>query len=231
MAPTAEVLEQVVHKLSAKEALEIGKEAYIYFYPLITMDVSRRLMCNVPPNVKPGMGPENNFSSLRSYPDPNFKEVVKPNFDTLYTNAWLNLSKEPMIVTTPDTHGRYYLLPMLDMWSDVFAVPGKRTSGTGAASFGVVPPGWNGKLPEGVQRIDAPTPYVWIIGRTQTNGPQDYEAVHKIQAGYTVTPLSQWGKQVKPVKAVIDPGVDMKTPPLVQAIQCPLPSTSATARN
>jgi hypothetical protein len=128
------------------------------------------------------------------------KAVVRPNFDTLYSSGWLDLTKEPVIVSVPDTDGRFYLLPMLDMWTDVFASPGWRATGTEAGNFLIVPPGWRPdlrdgvikefKLPENTQRIDVPTPYVWIIGRTKTDGPQDYDAVHRIQAGLRQFPLA-----------------------------------------
>ena len=212
---------QQPQRVSQQEAETIAAEAFIYLYPLVTMDVSRRQLTNIEAGKMTGRGPMNSFSHIREFPDANFREVVRPNFDTLYSSGWLDLTKEPIVVSAPDTQGRYYLLPMLDMWSDVFAVPGKRTSGTTAANWAVVPPGWSGKLPAGVERINAPTPYVWIIGRTQTNGPKDYAAVHKVQDGYRMVPLSQWGKTATPARAQIDPSVDMKTPPLRQVNDMP----------
>jgi len=209
---------QAADEISEQEAYKIGIDAYMYFHPIITMDVTRSVMTNLPAGKKPGIGPMNKFHHFRKFPDAEFREVVRPNFDTLYSSAWLDLTKEPLIVTVPNTDDRYYLLPMMDMWSDVFAVPGKRTSGTKAGNFAIVSQGWKGDLPEGVTRIDAPTPYVWIIGRTQTNGPKDYEAVHKVQDGYLITPLSQYGKKIVEAPFKADPTVDMKTPPANQVL-------------
>jgi hypothetical protein len=201
---------------SPEEAQAIAQEAYIYLYPLITMDVTRKQLINTDPKVNPIGGPMNAFTNIRAFPTAEMRAVVRPNFDTLYSSAWLDLTGGPVVVSTADTGGRYFLLPMLDMWTDVFAVPGKRTNGTGAASFAVVPPGWTGTLPEGVERINAPTPYVWIIGRTQTNGVKDYAAVHKVQDGYKITALADWGKTPPKVEQKIDPSVDTKTEPLEQ---------------
>jgi hypothetical protein len=222
---------QAQRAISEQEAHAIAVDAYLYFYPLISIDVTRRQMINVPPGKEPGRGPMNMFSSMGAYPQGTDKAVVRFNFDTLYSSAWLDMTKEPMVVSAPDTGGRYYLLPMLDMWSDVFASPGWRTTGTQASTFLVTPPGWRPdlrdrfieefKLPANTQRIEAPTPIVWIIGRTKTDGPADYAAVHKIQAGYKVTPLSQWGKAPAPVTFTSDPGVDMKTPPKEQVDTMP----------
>lgn len=205
---------KVQQSISEQEAQAIAKEAYCFLYPLISMEITRKQCTNVEAGTKPGFGPMNLFSHMRAYPTADFKTVVRPNFDTLYSIAWLDLSAEPMVVSVPDTQGRYYLLPMLDMWSDVFASPGWRTSGTAAKNFVVAPQNWTGTIPANTTLIHATTPYVWIIGRTKTDGPDDYDAVHKIQDGFKVTPLSGWGKEPKPVVAKIDTSVDMTTPPL-----------------
>ena len=210
--------------ITEEEAHAIGVDAYLYFYSPVTMDLTRKQLTNQEPSPGGIGGPMNRFANVGAFPAADMRVVVRPNFDTLYSSGWLDLTKEPMVVSVPDTGGRYYLLPMLDMWTDVFASPGWRTTGTGAGNFLVTPPGWRRpgdkfveefRLPDNTQRIDAPTPYVWIIGRTKTDGPADYDAVHKIQAGYKITPLSQWGKEPVAPEVKIDPSIDMKTPPKV----------------
>jgi hypothetical protein len=149
---------RAANPISEQEAHSIGVAAYVYFYSLVTMDLTRRQLTNVA-KAEGIHTPMNTFASLGAFPPADMKVVVRLNFDTLYFSAWLDLTKEPMVVSVPDTHGRYYLMPMLDMWTDVFASPGWRTTGTAAGNFAVVPPGWAGSLPADVVRIDAPTPY------------------------------------------------------------------------
>jgi hypothetical protein len=217
--------------LSPAEAQAIAVDAYVYFYPLVTMDLTRKQLINTPPGAGGIGGPANSFTNIPTFPPADMKAVVRPNFDTLYSSAWLDLTKEPTVVSAPDTGGRYYLLPMLDMWTDVFASPGWRTTGTHAQHFLVAPAAWRPdlrerfveefRLPRDTQRIDAPTSHVWIIGRTKTDGPQDYDAVHEIQAGMKVTPLSEWGRTPRPAEVRTDPSVDMKTPPKLQVDAMP----------
>jgi len=220
VAPPA-IAQSAAAAITEQEAAAIAVEAYAYFYPLITMDLTRKQLTNVESGKAALGGPMNTFASAPAFPPADFRAVVRPNFDTLYSSGYLDLTKEPMVVSVPDTGGRYYLLPMLDMWSDVFASPGWRTTGTQAGNFLVTLRGWSGTVPAGFTRIEAPTPYVWIIGRTKTDGPADYDAVHKIQAGYKITPLSEWNKPASPVAARIDPSVDMKTPPKRQVDTMP----------
>jgi hypothetical protein len=218
---TAKMTNLTAPTITAEAAHAIAVDAYLYFYSLISVDITRLQSTNIEAGKEFGKGPMNSFVHVPAFPPADLKVVVRINFDTLYSIAWLDLTKEPFIVSVPDTNGRFYLLPMLDMWSDVFASPGWRTTGTQPDNFLVTPPGWAGAVPIGFTEIKAPTPYVWIIGRTRTDGPPDYEAVHAIQAGYTITPLSRWGKAAEPVSVSIDPDVDMKTPPKVQIDSMP----------
>lgn len=208
--------EQAQSDAKEQEALKAGVEAVVYGLPLIMMDLTKDKTTNVE---KPEgfAAPVNQFVNVRAFPDASFKDVVRANVDTLYSSAFLDLTAEPVVLTVPDTHGRYFLLPMLDAWTNIFASPGKRTTGTKAGNYAVTGPGWTGKLPKGVTELKAPTNMVWIIGRTQTNGPADYPAVHKIQDGYKLTPLSAFGKPYTPPLGKVDPGIDTKTPPVEKA--------------
>ena len=204
--------------LSPEQLRALARDAYLYAYPLVSMETTMRQATNVTnAHAVPMRAPLNQFAHVRTYPKADSKEVVRFNFDTLYSSAWLDLGKEPMILSVPDTGGRYYLLPMLDMWTDVFAVVGSRTTGNEAGHYAIVAPGWSGTLPDGLTVIEAPTPVIWIIGRTKTDGPDDFDAVHKVQDGYRLTPLSQWGKKEVPPSAVPTSNtVDNRTPPMVQ---------------
>src|SRR4051812_42142387 len=132
--------------ITEAEAHAIAVDAYVYFYPLLSMDISRKQFTNVEPGKEFGKGPMNMFVNVPEYPPADFKGVVRSNFDTLYSIAWLDMTKEPLVISAPDTNGRYYLLPMLDMWTDVFASPGWRTTGTKAGTFLVAPAGWRPDL-------------------------------------------------------------------------------------
>jgi hypothetical protein len=198
-----------------QRALEAGLQAVVYGMPLVLMDLTMKSFVDSP--TRPVA--TNQFAHLRSYPSASFKDVVRANVDTLYSTAFLDLSKEPVVLSAPDTHGRYYLLQIMDAWTNVIASPGKRTTGTAAGSFAITGPGWSGTLPPGVHEIKSPTNLVWILGRTQTNGPADYAAVHAIQDGYKLVPLSSFNRPYTPPARVVDTSADTKTPPVEQLQQ------------
>jgi len=197
--------------LSEAEAREIGIDAYVYGYPLVTMEMTCRVMTNVaaPEATRAPMG---QLVRTREYPDASYRDVTAPNADTLYTIVWLDVGKEPWVLSIPDMHDRYFLFPMLDGWTDVFQVPGKRTTGTGAQKYAITGPGWKGTLPDGVTEYKSPTSTVWILGRIYCTGtPDDFKAVHELQDQCTVVPLSSYGKPYTPPEHKVDPSIDMKT--------------------
>lgn len=203
--------------VSEQEAYGIARDAYVYAYPLMLTHATLQKLSNfAEPKEGDAFGPPNRFNHARAFPNPDDKIVIRENVDTLYSAATLDLKAEPIVLSVPATD-RYFQLPMLSLWTDVFAVPGTRTTGKSTArDFLVVGPQWSGDVPAGLEEIRSPTRYVWIIGRTRTNGAADYADVHKVQDGYRLTPLSAWGKGAHvPPKGKVDPSIDMKTPPPV----------------
>ena len=175
-------------KLSEEEALRLGTEAYIYGYPLVTMEMTRRVTTNVA-EPKGDHAPMGQFANLKTYPDASYRDVTAPNADTLYSSAFLDVGKGPYVLSLPDEGDRYYLAPTLSGWTDVFADPGTRTTGTKAQTYAITGPGWKGDLPEGVKELKSPTGMVWIIIRTYCTGtPEDYKAVHALQDKYKLVP-------------------------------------------
>jgi uncharacterized protein (TIGR03000 family) len=198
--------------LTEEDAFKLAKEAYVYGYPLVTMEMTRRVMTNVaePRGTRAPMG---QFVNMREYPTAAFRDVTAPNADTLYSAAWLDLSKEPYVFSIPEAKDdRYYLMPILNAWTSVFEVPGKRTTGTKAQKYLITGPGWKGDVPEGVKEYKSSTAMVWILGRTYCTGtPEDYKAAHAFQDGLSLVPLSAYGKEYTPPKGKVDSNIDMDT--------------------
>jgi hypothetical protein len=201
-------------ELNLGEGLEdfwLATDAYIYGYPLVTMEMTRRVITNV---AKPEVtrAPMGQLIKMREYPNASYRDVTAPNADTLYTTAFFDVGSEPWVVSIPDMKGRYYLFPFLDGWTTVFQVPGTRTTGTGAQTYAITGPGWNGTLPTGVKEYKSPTNIVWLIGRIYCTGtPEDYKAVHELQDQCKLVPLSAYGKAYTPPDGKVDPSIDMKT--------------------
>lgn len=198
--------------VSAAEARQIAEDAYVFGYPLVTMEMTRRVVTNVdkPTGKKAPMG---QLLRMREYPNAAFRDVTAPNADTLYTTGFMDLGKEPYVLSLPDAQGRYYLMPMLDGWTNVFQVPGKRTTGTGPQKYVITGPNWKGTLPAGLTEYKSQTDIVWLLGRIYCTGtPEDYTAVHKMQDRVSIVPLSAYGKAYTPPHGKVDPTIDMKTP-------------------
>ena len=200
----------------ALQALAI--EAVTYAYPLYEMS---RMRASTSPR-KCGLGlagdapdsPQrwcNTFIHARALLGAGRSRVVTPNHDTLYTNAWLDLSDGPLVIDVPDTAGRYYVLGLLDFYTNPFSGIGQRTTGTQARSIVITPPGWKGPLPAALHaRIEAPTPWVWIIGRILVEGPDDVPAVTALQDGFALRTLAAWsaGEDAAGTAKRFDPGFD-----------------------
>lgn len=201
-------------ELSEEEAREIAVEAYVYAFPLVLMEICRRTSTNI---AAPGhrKAPVNRFGHMQRFPDSSFKDsMFLPNVDTLFSVLWFDVSSEPLIIQKPDSGGRYHLLAILDMWTDIFASIGSRTTGNGPDHFAIVGPRWQGSLPNGMHCLTSPTDQGWINGRTEAKGVDDFHAVYEFQQGLTACPLSRFGDgqpcHVGPRH--VDPGMPVTSP-------------------
>lgn len=165
---------------AARRGFSTAAAAYLYGLPALSVSQTVQRF------------PVNQMISIGALVDPTVKTVVAPNVDTTYTVAQLNLAAGPLILDVPDTGGRYYVLQLLDAYSNTFRYIGRRTTGTDAASYALVPPGFSGALPAGVGRIESPTPLVWLLGRTLVRGLADLPAVTGLMGGYRATALGRW---------------------------------------
>ncbi len=203
-------------KIKQEEAYIYGMESWVYGYPIVLMEVTREVLTAAPaPNSEGTAAPINQLAKMPHYVSPDFKNVVRISLNSLWTTGWVDLEKEPVVLSVPDTHDRYYVFSLMNMWTDVFGSAGKRTTGTGPGSFLIAGPNWKGTAPSDIkQTFRSPTRYAWVLGQTQANGPDDFAAVNAIQAEYKLTPLSAWGKPYTPSSNVsVDSKVDLKTIP------------------
>ena len=180
--------------LVMKDKIMLGAEAYLYGYPLVMMETTRIQSAKY-------IGPENQLRMVRQFPNAQFKEVVRPNVDTLYTTAFISMKEGPWAFEMPANNKRYELMPFMDAWTNVFASPGTRTSGNQGGTYLLAGPEWNGQGPKGMTLLKSPTDMVWLIGRTQTNGTADFATVHELQNRLR---LSKWPQPPDSLSASTD---------------------------
>jgi len=174
-------------------------EAYAFGYPLVIMELTKQYQ------LARGETSVNRLNHRTRFPDYRFNSVVAPNVDTLYSLAHLDLRAEPMVLSVPASAGHYYMMPILDAWTNVVASPGTRTLGDKAARFLIAGPDWQGSLPDDMQLIRVPTRMAWVIGRFKSSGPRDYAEVNAQQRQVELSPLSQWQHSAAP--APYDPAM------------------------
>jgi hypothetical protein len=197
------------------EQIRLGAEAYVFGYPLVIMDVTRS-------NATQMLGPENQLHRVRHFPDANFREVVRPNVDTLYTSAFIDMSQGPWVFEMPANNQRYEVMPFMDAWTNVFAAPGTRSTGTAGGRFLLAGSNWQGDTPAGLTLLRAPTRIVWLIGRTQTNGVADYPVVHALQDRLALRSLAAWQGGRDDVSPLWQRTTERLLPPIAQMQSMPV---------
>jgi hypothetical protein len=175
---------------ASEDASAVAQDAYIWGFPLVLVqwyfDLARQKNVSI-----------NRFAGKQHLSRPEDK-IVGPNIDTLYGYSWLDLTKEPQLLHVPDTNDRYYSIQLLDAYANTYAYVGRRATGTKEGTYAIVGPNWQGALPAGVKRIDAPTNLGLAFTRTLVAGDADLPAAQAIQRGYALAPLSAYPRITPP---------------------------------
>ena len=212
------------------ETTQVITDAYIYAYPMLLMKITANKSTNVQQPTDIGFAPFNQISNRHTIPDHNFTSVVSPNVDTFYSSAWLDLDEEPMVLSVPDATlykpdgepWRYYLIQLMDAWSNVFAAPGIRKTSASANTFLISGPNWSGTVPQGMLHYQSPTTLVWLLGRTMVKDASDIPTVVSFQNGISLMPLSAWPGPYNPANGMVNDSVDMVTAPVDQVANMPV---------
>jgi hypothetical protein len=174
-----------------RRAAAVAAEAFVVTYPLVLMDLTRAQL-TATATAGPLRAPVNQFAHMPGFPLAASAPVVTPNVDTLMSSAWLDLTEEPLVLSLPDTGGRYYAMPIRDAWTTTFGSLGTRTTGNAARQVVLVPPRWRGRLPRDLHVVQSPTSHAWIVGHIRSDGPHDHPTVRRLQEQIRLTPLSRW---------------------------------------
>src|SRR5262245_47835129 len=209
--------------ISPADVRSIAQDGFLFGLPPVYIALQADVLTNV---AKPesGRAPFNQFDHHREFPDAKNNKIVGMNVDTLYSLANLDVTNEPIVLVVPPMEGkRWWIMQIIDVWNDVPAAPGSRTHGDKGGAFALVGSNFKGNLPAGLEQIRCDSSICMIGGRTYTAGPNDYSAVHKIQDGYKLIPLSQWKgagtSYTPPVEVPVKPRLDAKTPVPVQVFK------------
>jgi hypothetical protein len=203
-----------VQTLTEEDTQRIAEDIYIYGYPLLLMEITKRMLTATPyPTLH--SAPVNQFAHGRFPPRPDEKSGIHANADCLTSSAWLDLAKEPIVLTIPACD-RYHLLSCFSGWHQIFDTCSPRNSGTHGGHFALVPPRWRGKMPAAVKPLVAPTEMVWIRGLLEVRGAEDADVVHNLQDQFRLSPLSEWDHQPVPHSVPFRLDVNQKTTPQEQ---------------
>lgn len=175
-----------------RRVAQVGAQAYLYALPLVLMDVTREQTFAHP---AAHAATPNRFYHIPVLADHTFRTVIRPNVDTIYSTAWLDISEGPVLLTVPPSDGRYHVIQFMDAWTNVFFAPGVRTLGNEPGQFLIARPEWRGNVPDGYERIDAPTDMLWVIGRIYVEGRGDLEAASRYQRSLDLRPLNELGNE------------------------------------